>query len=170
LGARSNTFGLDAHGMEATAGGGSVTALVAALPEPQRSLVQSLRAALLDLGAVTEKVIVDYDVRQESPAFYVGARQLCHVHTGNGPVTATVSLGRTFTFEVLKSRAIPEGIRALVERTREYGATRWVSVPLATPEDVAGLLALLRLKHAFLFPGEEELAIPRDQTTLEKFE
>ena len=147
----------------------SVAALVAALPEPQRSLVESLRAALLDLGAVTEKVIVDYDVRQESPAFYVGARQLCHVHTGNGPVTVTVSLGRTLTFEVLKSRVVPESIRQLVERTREYGATRWVSVPLAAPEDVAGLLALLRLKHAFLFPGEDELPIPRDQTTLEKF-
>ena len=147
----------------------SVAALVAALPEPQRSLVESLRTALLDLGAVTEKVIVDYDVRQESPAFYVGARQLCHVHTGNGPVTVTVSLGRTLTFEVLKSRVVPESIRQLVERTREYGATRWVSVPLAAPEDVAGLLALLRLKHAFLFPGEDELPIPRDQTTLEKF-
>ena len=147
----------------------SVAALVAALPEPQRSLVESLRAALLDLGAVTEKVIVDYDVRQESPAFYVGARQLCHVHTGNGPVTVTVSLGRTLTFEVLKSRVVLESIRQLVERTREYGATRWVSVPLAAPEDVAGLLALLRLKHAFLFPGEDELPIPRDQTTLEKF-
>ena len=155
--------------MEATAGGGSVEALVAALPEAARAIVQALRGALLNLGGVTEKVIVDYDVRQESPAFYVGARQLCHVHAGDGPVTVTVSLGRTLTFDVLRSREIPEGIRQLVERTREYGATRWVSVSLAAPEDVAGLLGLLRLKHSFLFPSVDEPSLPRDQTTLEKF-
>ena len=145
-------------------------ALVAALAEAPRGLVQSLRGALLGLGGVTERVIVDYDVKQESPAFYVGARQLCHVHTGDGPVSVTVSLGRTLTFEVLRSREIPEPIRQVVERTREYGATRWVSVTIATPEDVHGLMALLRLKHSFLFQGEGDLAIPRDQTTLEKFE
>ena len=156
--------------MEATAGGGSVEALVAGLPEAPRMLLQSLRGALLALGGVTEKVIVDYDVRQESPAFYVGARQLCHVHTGDGPVTVTVSLSRTLTFEVLRSREIPESIRQIVDRTREYGATRWVSVTIATPADVQGLVVLLRLKHSFLFQGEGELANPRDQTTLEKFE
>ena len=156
--------------MEATAGGGSVEALVAGLPEPARALVQSLRGALLGFGGVTEKVIVDYDVRQESPAFYVGARQLCHVHAGNGPVTVTVSLGRTFTFEVLKSKEIPEAIRQLVERTREYGATRWVSVTVAGEADVAALLVLLRFKHAFLFPTVDEPTLPRDQRTLEAFE
>jgi len=156
--------------MEPTAGGASVEALVAALPEAPRALVQSLRGALLALGGVTEKVIVDYDVRQESPAFYVGARQLCHVHTGDGPVSVTVSLSRTLTFEVLKSREIPDSIRQVVERTREYGATRWVSVTIATTGDVQGLIALLRRKHSFLFQGQGELAIPRDQTTLEKFE
>jgi len=155
--------------MEATAGGGSVEALVAGLPEPTRAIVQSLRDALMNLGGVSEKVIVDYDVRTESPAFYVGARQLCHVHAGDGPVSVTVSLGRTLTFEVLKSREIPESIRQIVERTREYGATRWVSVAIANEGDVAGLLALLRLKHGFLFQGAGELSMPRDQTTLEKF-
>ena len=156
--------------MEATAGGGSVEALVAGLPEPTRAIVQSLRDALMNLGGVSEKVIVDYDVRTESPAFYVGSRQLCHVHAGDGPVSVTVSLGRTLTFEVLKSREIPESIRQIVERTREYGATRWVSVTIATTGDVQGLIALLRRKHSFLFQGQGELAIPRDQTTLEKFE
>ncbi|TLZ52088.1 MAG: DUF3788 family protein [Methanobacteriota archaeon] len=156
--------------MEGTAGGASVEGLVAGLPEPARAVVQALRGALLGLGGVSEKVIVDYDVRQESPAFYVGARQLCHVHAGDGPVSVTVSLGRTLTFEVLRSRAIPEAIRNVVERTREYGATRWVSVTIATPADVEGLIPLLRLKHSFLFESEGELAIPRDQTTLEAFE
>jgi hypothetical protein len=156
--------------MEATAGGGSVDALVASLAEPGRSLLQAVRGAALGLAAVAERLIVDYDVRTESPAYYVGARQLCHVHVGDAKVEVTVSLGRTLTFEVLAARDVPESIRNVVERTREYGATRWVNVPVARPEDVLGLLALLRLKHRFLYQGEGELAIPKDQTTLEKFE
>ena len=147
----------------------SVEALLDAQPEPTRSLVQAIRSKVLALGGVTEKMIVDYDVPEDSPAFYVGARQLCHVHLERDRVAVTVSLGRDLTFEVLRAKDVPDGIRGLVDRTKEYGATRWVSVPLAAPEDVAGLLALLRLKHAFLFPGEDELPIPRDQTTLEKF-
>ena len=37
------------------------------------------------------------------------------------------------------------------------------------PEEVDGLLALLRHKHRYLEGSADELAIPRDQTTLEKF-
>jgi len=143
--------------------------LVAALPEPGRSILQAVRGALLGLGGVTERLIVDYDVRTESPAFYVGARQVCHVHPADDHVEVTVSLSRTLTFEVLNSKDIPEAIRMVVERTREYGATRWVSVRIAGLEGIPGLLALVRLKHRFLYQGEGELAIPRDQTTLEKF-
>ena len=147
-----------------------VETLVAALAEPGRSLVQAVRAAVLQLGGVAERLIVDYDVQTESPAFYVGARQLCHVHPGNDKVEVTVSLSRSLTFEVLAAKDVPEGIRGVVERTKEYGATRWVTVPIARAEDIDGLLALLRHKHRYLFQGVEELAIPRDQTTLEKFE
>lgn len=144
--------------------------LVAALAEPGRSLVQAVRAAVLALGGVSERLIVDYDVQTESPAFYVGARQLCHVHPGNDRVEATVSLSRSLTFEVLAAEDVPDAVRAVVERTKEYGATRWVTVRIDRAEDVPGLLALLRHKHRYLYAGEEELAIPRDQTTLEKFE
>lgn len=156
--------------MEATAGAGSVEGLVAALAEPGRSILQALRGALLGLGGVTEKLIVDYDVRTESPAFYVGARQLCHVHPGNDDVEVTVSLSRTLTFEVLNSREVPEAIRMVVERTREYGATRWVGVKISNVGEIPGLLVLVRLKHRFLYQGGEELALPKDQMTLEKFE
>jgi len=156
--------------METTTGAGSVEGFVATLAEPGRSLLQAIRGAVLGLGGVAERLIVDYDVRTESPAFYVGARQLCHVHADADRVEVTVSLSRTLTFEVLGAREIPEAIRMVVERTREYGATRWVSVRIAAPEEVPGLLALLRLKHRFLYEGEGALAIPRDQTTLEKFE
>ena len=144
-------------------------ALVAGLAEPGRSLLQGIRSVLLPLGGVTEKLIVDYDAKTESPAFYVGARQLCHVHPYADKADVTVSLSRTLTFEVLGAKEIPEGIRGLVERTREYGATRWVSVPIKDLADLPGLLALLRLKHRFLFQGGGELAIPRDQTTIDKF-
>lgn len=156
--------------MEATAGTGSVEALVAALGEPGRSLLQSIRAEVLSLGGVAERLIVDYDVRTESPAFYVGARQLCHLHPSDDSVEVTVSLSRTLTFEVLNSRDIPESIRMVVERTREYGATRWVSVKIANAGEIPGPLALVRLKHRFLYEGEGELALPKDQMTLEKFE
>ncbi|HEV8595547.1 MAG TPA: DUF3788 family protein [Thermoplasmata archaeon] len=156
--------------MEATAGSGSVEALVAALGEPGRSLLQALRAAVLQLGGVSEKLIVDYDVRSESPAFYVGARQLCHAHPMDDKVEVTVSLSRTLTFEVLASREIPEAVRMVVERTREYGATRWMTVPVAKAEEIPGVMTLVRLKHRFLYEGSDDLAIPKDQTTLEKFE
>lgn len=156
--------------METTAGAGSVEALVAGFRDPGRSLLQAIRGALLGLGGVAEKLIVDYDVRTESPAFYVGARQLCHLHPGDDGVEVTVSLSRTLTFEVLNSREVPESIRMIVERTREYGATRWVGVKIVRAEEIPGILVLVRLKHRFLYEGGGELAIPKDQMTLEKFE
>lgn len=148
----------------------TVEAHLEAQPEPARALAQAVRAGVLALGGVTEKMIVDYDVPEDSPAFYVGARQLCHVHLARDHVAVTVALGRDLTFEVLRAKDVPDGIRGLVERTKEYGATRWVSIPIAKQEEVEGLLALLRHKHAYLAGSAEELAIPRDQTTLEKFE
>ncbi len=65
-------------------------ALVAALPDAARAIVQALRGALLNLGGVTEKVIVDYDVRQESPAFYV--RSKC-----SGPATSRRRSGSSWS-------------------------------------------------------------------------
>jgi len=147
----------------------SVEALLDAQPEPTRSLAQAVRSRVLALGGVTEKMIVDYDVPEDSPAFYVGARQLCHMHLERDRVAATVSLGRELTFEVLRAKDVPDGIRGLVERTKEYGATRWVAVAVTRPEDVEGLVAFLRHKHAYLTGGADDLVIPRDQTTLEKF-
>lgn len=147
----------------------TVGALLDAQPEPTRALALAVRAGALALGGVTEKMIVDYDVPEDSPAFYVGARQLCHVHLEKERVAVTVSLGRDLTFEVLRAKDVPEAIRGLVDRTKEYGATRWVAVAVTRPEEVDGLLALLRHKHTYLTGAADELAIPRDQTTLEKF-
>lgn len=155
--------------MGETAGVRTVEAHLDAQPEPVRVLAQAFRSGVLALGGVSEKMIVDYDVPEDSPAFYVGARQLCHVHLAPDQVAVTVALSRDLTFEVLKAKDVPDGVRGLVERTKEYGATRWVSVPLARSEDLEGLLALLRHKHAYLAGGSAELAIPKDQTRLEKF-
>ena len=152
------------------AAGTTVDGVLAALAEPGRSLAQSVRSAVLALGGVQERLIVDYDVQDESPAFYVGARQLCHVHPANDRVEVTVSLSRSLTFTVLAAKDVPDAIRGVVERTKEYGATRWVAVRVDRAEDVPGLLAFLRHKHRYLYQGEDELAIPKDQTTLEKFE
>jgi hypothetical protein len=156
-------------GMGETAGERAVEALLDAQPEPVRSLAHAIRSAALAFGGVAEKMIVDYDVPEDSPAFYVGARQLCHAHLEKDRVNVTVSLGRDLTFEVLRAKDVPEGIRGLVDRTKEYGATRWVAVAVTRPEDVEGLVALLRRKHAYLAGGADDLVIPRDQTTLEKF-
>lgn len=147
----------------------TVEAHLDAQPEPGRALAQAVRAGALALPGVTEKMIVDYDVPEDSPAFYVGARQLCHVHLAPDQVGVTVSLGRDLTFEVLRSKDVPDGIRGLVERTKEYGATRWVSVNIARHEDIEGILALLRHKHAYLAGSAEDLVIPKDQTRLENF-
>jgi hypothetical protein len=156
--------------MAGTAGQPSVETLLESQPEPVRSVALALRAGVLALGGVTEKMIVDYDVPEDSPAFYVGARQLCHVHVETDGIAVTVSLGRDLTFEVLRARDVPEAVRGVVERTKEYGATRWVSVKVTRTEDVPGLLALVRHKHrALVGGGSEELSIPKDQTTLEKF-
>lgn len=146
-----------------------MAALLDAQPEPARSLAQAVRAGVLAFGGVTEKMIVDYDVPADSPAFYVGARQLCHMHLEKDRVEVTVSLSRDLTFAVLRANDVAEGVRGLVDRTKEYGATRWVAVTVLRTEEIEGLLALLRHKHRYLEGSADELAIPRDQTTLEKF-
>ncbi len=126
---------------------------------------------MLAFGGVTERRIVDYDAREESPAFYVGARQLCHVHVGEDRLDVTISLSRGLTLEVIRAADVPEAVRDVIGRTREYGATRWVSLRVGGPEDLAGVIALARHKHRFLMDGggQADLAMPRDQTTLEKF-
>jgi hypothetical protein len=95
---------------------------------------------------------------------------LCHVHPGNDRVEVTVSLSRSLTFPVLAAKDVPDAVRGVVERTKEYGATRWVTIPIRSTDEIPGLLALLRHKHRYLYQGVEEQALPRDQTTLEKFE
>ena len=56
-------------------------------------------------------------------------------------------------------------IRAVVHRAADAYGWQVIGIRNGT----AGLLALLRLKHGFLFQGAGELSMPRDQTTLEKF-
>lgn len=146
-------------------------ALVAETPEPARSLLRALRAAVLAFGGVTERRIVDYDATEESPAFYVGARQLCHVHVGTDGIEVTIALSRGLTLEVIRAADVPQAVRDVVGRTKEYGATRWVSLTVAGDADLPGVIALSRHKHRFLAEGggPADLAMPRDQTTLEKF-
>lgn len=156
--------------MTTAAGGGPGETFNARVPEPAASRLRVLRDALLALRGVTERLVVDYEDPEGGLAFFVGPRQLCVVHVAEAGPSVTISLSRALTFEVIKAADMPERVRAVVDRTKEYGATRWVTLPLETPEDVEAFLVLARHKQGLLLPrGAEDLALPRDQTTLEKF-
>ena len=128
-----------------------VHGIIEAMDEERGRALACLREWVMALEGVEERVLYDGFCRQWTPAYYIGARQLFHVHNFRSGLRATMFVGeKTLQPVLLDSDDVPEEQRLMVDSTRGYRGTKQVKVPLATVEDVMGLIELVRVKSGFL--------------------
>ncbi|MBM3943252.1 MAG: hypothetical protein FJ316_10085 [SAR202 cluster bacterium] len=127
-----------------------VPLIIRSLPPERGDVLALLRAQALALPGVTERAVYDVFCKEWTPAYYVGERQLFHVHNFKTGLRGTVFVGvRTLLPLVLDSEEVPEELRALAAGARG-GHTKQVKVPLDTVDAVVGFLELVRVKWRFL--------------------
>ena len=115
--------------------------------EPGRAeSVSRLREIALELEGTDERTVYDGFFREWTPAVYVGARQLFHVHNFRSGLRATVFVGVSSLEPVALhsdevSPAVRENVAATSGRTMKQ-----VKFPLDSVEDLEPLMELVRLK------------------------
>ena len=131
-----------------------VPGIIAAMAEERGRALALLRDSTMSLGGVEERVLYDGFCREWTPAYYMGPRQLFHVHNFRSGLRATMFVGEnTLQPVLLGSRGVPEEQRLMVASTRGSRGTKQVKAPLATLEDVVGFMEMVRAKLEFLKAG-----------------
>lgn len=131
--------------------GPEVPSIIAAMGEERGRALALLRDSAMALEGVEERVLYDGFCREWTPAYYVGPRQLFHVHNFRSGLRATMFVGEnTLQPVLLDSREVPEEQRLMVASIRGSRGTKQVKVPLATVEDVMGFIELVRVKSGFI--------------------
>jgi hypothetical protein len=110
-----------------------------------------LRRAALDLGDVAERTLYDHFCREWTPAFYVEDTQLFHIHNFRTGLRATIFVGiNTLQPVILDSAQVSSATRQLLAQTAAPRYTKEFRMPLASIEDAAGFMELVRVKWAFV--------------------
>ena len=134
--------------------GPEVPGIIKAMVEERGRALALLRDSTMSREGVEERVLYDGFCREWTPAYYVGPRQLFHVHNFRSGLRATMFVGEnTLQPVLLDSQEVPEEQRLMVASTRGYRGTKQVKVPLATLEDVVGFMELVRVKLEFYLAG-----------------
>ena len=119
-------------------------------PERAASVAQ-LRDVALEMSGVEERTLYDGFCREWTPAYYMGKRQLFHVHSFSSGLRATVFLGSTdWDPAIMEAFGVPPRLREQVASTAGGRGVRQIKVPLSSTEEVEALLTLVRAKWEFL--------------------
>lgn len=125
--------------------------IIRGLEPPRGEVLAELRRRALALPGVAERAMYDAFCREWTPGYYLGPRQLFHVHNFRAGLRATVFVGvRTLEPVVLDSAAVPEALRLLVARAKGGRGAKMVKAPLDSLDDVPGFMELVRVKWRFL--------------------
>lgn len=124
----------------------TVDGVVDAMEPGRAEIVRRLREIALELEGTDERTVYDGFFREWTPAVYVGARQLFHVHNFRSGLRATVFVGVSSLEPVALhsdevSPAVRENVAATSGRTMKQ-----VKFPLEGVEDIGPLMELVRLK------------------------
>ncbi|MFQ6029843.1 MAG: hypothetical protein ACE5Q6_20395 [Dehalococcoidia bacterium] len=121
---------------------------IAATMEPEREeILLQLRDLVLALPGATERAVYDGFCREWTPAYYLGERQLCHVHNFRSGLRGSMFIGvKKLEPLILDSQRVSSRLRHLVARTPPGRGTKMVKVPLENPADAQGFLELVRVK------------------------
>ena len=119
---------------------------------PERAaLLSQVRHVALGMSGVEERTLYDGFCREWTPAYYMGKRQLFHVHSFSSGLRATVFLGSAdWDSAIMEAFGVPFRLREQVSSTAGGRGVREVRVALTSPEEVEAFVGLVRTKWEFL--------------------
>ena len=131
--------------------GPDVPSIIETMEAARGDLLTEVRWRALVLPGVTETALYDGFCRHWTPAYYIGDRQLFHVHDFRGGLRATVFAGgKKLVPMILESDRIPHDLRLQLAKTSQSRGVKQVKVPIDSANDVTILLELARLKRESL--------------------
>lgn len=124
----------------------TVDSVVDAMEQGRAEIISRLRERALALDGTDERTVYDGFFREWTPAVYVGAKQLFHVHNFRKGLRATVFVGVNSLEPIaLHSDEVSSAVRENVSTTS--GRTmKQVKFPLDSVEDLEPLMELVCLK------------------------
>ena len=127
--------------------GPQVLDIIEAMEEPRGKLMSMLRDLALSLPDVEERTVYDGFCRHWTPAYYLGDRQLFHVHNFRSGLRATMFVGvNSLEPLILDSDSVAQDLRATLAKTRGNRGTKQFKLPIDSEEDVAAFRELVLIK------------------------
>ena len=131
--------------------GPTVPNIIEAMERGRAALLGHLRDLALSMQGVNERTVYDGFCREWTPAYYLGARQLFHVHNFRSGLRATMFVGvNTLNPVILGAEEVAPEIRLMVAEASGGRGTKMVKVPLGCIEDVDQFMDLVRVKWEFV--------------------
>lgn len=125
-----------------------VASIIEAMEEARGALLADLRSLVLTLEGVEERTLYDGFCRAWTPAYYVDAKQLLHLHNFRSGLRATMFVGSNRLEPlILESDRVPLELRLQLAKSSGQRGSKQLKVTLSSDEDVATLLELAKLKR-----------------------
>ena len=125
--------------------------IIEAMENHWGTIVAQVRNLALSMPGVEERTVNDGFCHEWTPAYYVGGRQLFHVHNFRSSLRGTMFVGvNTLNPIILESEEVAPELRLQVAKTSGPRGTKMVKVPLTSVEDVPSFMDLVRVKWAFV--------------------
>ena len=127
--------------------GPTVPDIIETLEEPRAALVGLLRDLALALPGVDERTVYDGFCRHWTPAYYLGDRQLFHVHNFKKGLRASMFVSvRSLEPLILDSEQVDQELRQQLAQTPGNRGTKMFKLAVDVPEDVEALRELVLIK------------------------
>ena len=121
--------------------------IVEAMEEPRGKLMVMLRDLALALSDVEERAVYDGFCRHWTPAYYLGDRQLFHVHNFRSGLRATMFVGvNSLEPLILDSDSVAPDLRAALAKTQGNRGTKQFKLPIDSERDVAAFREFVLIK------------------------
>ena len=127
--------------------GPTVPDIIETLEEPRATLLGLLRDLALALPGVDERTVYDGFCRHWTPAYYLGDRQLFHVHNFKRGLRASMFVSvRSLEPLILDSEQVGQELRQQLVQTSGNRGTKMFKVAVDAPKDVEAFRQLVLIK------------------------
>ncbi|MCI0878044.1 MAG: hypothetical protein J4N78_04090 [Chloroflexi bacterium] len=127
--------------------GPTVPDIIETLEEPRAALLGLLRDLALALSGVDERTVYDGFCRHWTPAYYLGDRQLFHVHNFKRGLRASMFVSvRSLEPLILDSEQVDGQLRQQLVQTSGNRGTKMFKVAIDAPEDVEAFREMVLIK------------------------
>ena len=127
--------------------GPTVPDIIETLEEPRATLVGLLRDLALALPGVDERTVYYGFCRHWTPAYYLGDRQLFHLHNFKNGLRASMFVSvRSLEPLILNSEQVDGELRQQLAQTSGNRGTKMFKVAVDAPKDVEAFRELVLIK------------------------